>query len=288
MSSEESAPAAPPPGDDDGDSRLHIRSIKELPSGHDPELATIFREMRRAAGVSQEQIAGRLATSVENISALETGNLAALPDWGELNRIITTYSAQLGLDARPILRRLESQMGVSKQAAPQSTPAAAQESPKPRPAARPPQAGQKGPPMPPSAAQPPQHPQTEPRSAGPQPDRDAQPAAPVTPPSPKQAPEAGTDATPAEHTEPKAKRGLLRFIRAVFNWAILFGFVGALALGVWFAAKNPRLVWSSLDSLPEPIPRIMRSAWELVRPLEKKKPAPPVTDPENRKSDKLP
>ena len=80
MSSEPGSPTAPPPDGGDDDSRLHISAITEMPAGHDAELATIFREMRRAAGISTEQVAGRLATPVETIDALENGNLLALPE----------------------------------------------------------------------------------------------------------------------------------------------------------------------------------------------------------------
>ena len=81
-------------------------------------MATIFREMRRAMGVSRERLAGRLATSVETIDVLENGNLLALPDWQEVSRIVTAYSAQLGLDARPILRRMKGQIEALQPATP--------------------------------------------------------------------------------------------------------------------------------------------------------------------------
>ena len=77
-----------------------------MPAEHDEDLAVIFKEMRRALGLSMEQIAGRLATSAEIIAGLESGALPALPESSELHRIVTAYAALLGLDARPILRRI--------------------------------------------------------------------------------------------------------------------------------------------------------------------------------------
>jgi hypothetical protein len=87
-------------------------------------------------------------------------------------------------------------------------------------------------------------------------------------------------------TGPKRRFG--RALTGLVNWALLVGFVGALALGVWYAAQNPRAVWTAMDSLPDPLPRLMRSAWELVRPLEDATPQPQISDPDKRKSDKLP
>jgi hypothetical protein len=89
-------------------------------------------------------------------------------------------------------------------------------------------------------------------------------------------------------TEEKPKRRMAQFIKPLINWVILIGFVAALGSGLWYAAKHPRMVWSTLDTLPEPIPRVMRSVWNFMRPLETKPARPQVSDPDNRKSDKLP
>jgi len=127
-------------------------------------------------------------------------------------------------------------------------------------------------PQPPGQALPPQAPRAAP---GPQPASEAAAAQPLS-------------GTPPRETDKKQKRGRVAgILRPVLNWMILLGFVAALGTGVWYAAKHPRVVWSAFDNLPEPIPRLMRSAWELVRPLEDTKPRPQVTDPDNRKSDKL-
>lgn len=76
-------------------------------------------------------------------------------------------------------------------------------------------------------------------------------------------------------------------MRPVLNWIILLGFVVALGAGVRYAALHPRMVWAAFDTLPEPIPRLMRNAWELVRPLEDTGPRQQITDPDNLKSDRL-
>lgn len=69
---------------------------------------------------------------------------------------------------------------------------------------------------------------------------------------------------------------------------LLIGFVAALGVGIWYAVKNPRTVWSALDAMPEPIPQMMRGAWEMVRPLDNGSGGSQVSDPDNRRSNKLP
>lgn len=252
-----------------------------MPSGHDTELGTIFREMRRATGVSRERIAGRLATSVETIDILESGNLTALPGWQEVSRIVTAYSAQLGLDSRPILRRMKGQIDDLEAAGPEPVVSAsdtlapvAGDPPAPppveAPAVQPNGADERGSAAEASSMQPGAVAQDAPAAQGathPQP-------SPVT-----------TDEA-VQGTETKGRAG--RFIRAVVKWIVLLCFVGALGYGLWFASQNPKSVWGAVDSLPEPLPGMMRSAWELVRPLDQPEPRPQIFDPENRKSDKLP
>ncbi len=251
-----------------------------MPAGHDEQLAVIFKEMRRAAGVSRAQMAGRLATPVKTITELESGGVLGLPEWSELQRIVKTYTSMLGLDARPVLRRLEAQLAVAEPLAapppgppmppaPPALPAGAG-SPLPMPPSAPPAPARAGPPQPPAP--------------GPAP-----PPPPAGPPVPQAAPVQPKIREPAREEEtrkPGAGR-LARAVRPVVNWVILLGFVAALGAGVWYAAKRPRAVWSTLDSLPAPIPRLVRSAWELVRPLDDTAPSPQISDPDGRKSDKL-
>ena len=294
MAAQSSASAAPPSDGESGTSRLHIRGIKEMPAGHDAELATIFKEMRRAADVPREKMARRLETSVETLDALESGAIFALPPLSELNRVVTTYAAMLGLDSRPLMRRLEAQLAPDAGLAEVSSPEKATPAPDvPKPAPAGPQAAKRGgPPMPPSAASPIAQPVAPPPDAGPppaeapapaQPSGDAQ--APDEKVQPKYARESATSATPVAEAPQKRSSG---FLKQVLNWVVLLGFVAALGAGVWYAAQHPRVVWSALDTLPDPIPRAVRSAWKFMRPLEGKALGQQITDPDNRKSDKLP
>lgn len=310
MTSDQQTPGRDGTGDA---SRLGVRSIKEVSSPRDEELAVIFREMRRASGVTQEQIAGRLATSVETVVALESGALGELPEWTEIKRIVTAYAAQLGLDSRPILRRMQGQLGVADgetaSPKPQQQAAASKTAP-PQPAGTDSQpskqpAAPTGPPMPPSAraaafAKPGAAPATPPSSPSPStvpPNGSgaAQPAAPKqdarSGPAPKHRKdvppqqEAAPIQQPAEPARPKRAR---RIAAAVLNWSLLIVFVTALGTGVWYAAQNPRKVWGAVDNLPDPLPRLMRAAWQMVRPLDKGSSGAPVTDPDKRRSDRLP
>jgi hypothetical protein len=73
----------------------------------DQRLAEIFRNMRRVLNVSADVMARELRTSRGVIAALEAGAVYALPPWGETHRIVVTYAQRAGVDARPILARLE-------------------------------------------------------------------------------------------------------------------------------------------------------------------------------------
>ena len=90
--------------------RLHIHGIKEMPAGYDAEVAELFRDLRSASGVSEADLAARLATRVEVVQALEQGALYALPPWAETCRVINGYGAMLNLDVRPLLRRIYAQI----------------------------------------------------------------------------------------------------------------------------------------------------------------------------------
>lgn len=294
-------------GGEGASTRLGVRSIAEVSEVRDKELAVIFAEMRRASGVSKEQIAGRLATSVATVDALEAGALAQLPEWNEVKRIVTAYAAQLGLDSRPILRRIQGRLGVADQAvganrASESEQGAAAPGPAaraPRPPSGPPQppSGPPTPPAPPSAKA---APGAAPPQPGPSPQKakarapGAQPPRPGPPPSPppQRIPDAAARVRQeggADEPRPGRLGGrVVRIVKGAMNWTLLIGFVAALGLGVWYAAQNPRAVWGAMDSLPEPIPRIVRSAWEIVRPLDDGSGGSQVSDPDNRRSDKLP
>lgn len=86
------------------DVRKSMESV--MPAGQDVELATLFCDLRQALNEPQEIVAIRLGTTVDVVDALERGALASLPPWEETSRIVMDYAEMLGLDARPILRRI--------------------------------------------------------------------------------------------------------------------------------------------------------------------------------------
>ena len=59
-----------------------------MPAGYDAEVAELFRDLRSASGVSEADLAARLATRVEVVQALEQGALYALPPWAETCRVV--------------------------------------------------------------------------------------------------------------------------------------------------------------------------------------------------------
>ncbi len=71
------------------------------------EVGRFFQDLRRAFGASQAQIAGRLATRVDIVAALEAGQVRSLPPWPETCRIVRNYTHMAGLDPRPALTSLE-------------------------------------------------------------------------------------------------------------------------------------------------------------------------------------
>jgi hypothetical protein len=77
------------------------------------EVARFFRDLRAALQMSQAQAAQRLATRMDIIAALESGDVSALPPWPECCRIVRTYTAPVGLDPRPILHSLEMLLSVA-------------------------------------------------------------------------------------------------------------------------------------------------------------------------------
>ena len=80
--------------------------VTDAVPAHDQDVAEIFSSMRKALGLSPSALAEKLGTQPSVIIALERGALKQLPDWEETSRIVTTYSAMLHLDCRPILRRI--------------------------------------------------------------------------------------------------------------------------------------------------------------------------------------
>lgn len=76
----------------------------------DEQISALFTAMGRASQLSPLEIATRLQTTVEVISALEAGHLGKLPEWEELSSIVERYAGFMNIDERPILRRLREQL----------------------------------------------------------------------------------------------------------------------------------------------------------------------------------
>lgn len=94
------------------------------------DVARFFQDLRGALGLTPMQAAQALATRIDILSALEQGQIQALPPWPETCRIVRTYAGFAGLDPRPILHILE-QLSV---AAPQpAVPARVRAPRQPRP-----------------------------------------------------------------------------------------------------------------------------------------------------------
>jgi hypothetical protein len=73
----------------------------------------LFRDLRRALSLSLPDVAGRLGTRIEVISALEGGDVRRLPPWPETVRVVTLYTGLAGIDPRPILGLIHREIAVS-------------------------------------------------------------------------------------------------------------------------------------------------------------------------------
>jgi hypothetical protein len=81
-----------------------------MPAGYDAEVAELFRDLRSATALSENDLAMRLGTHSDVVLALEQGALYALPPWPETCRVVNGYGALLNLDVRPLLRRIYAQL----------------------------------------------------------------------------------------------------------------------------------------------------------------------------------
>lgn len=252
-----------------------------MPTGYDSEIGNIFCEMRRASQLTKEQLAERFATDLSTIDALETGALLALPDWAETSRVVNAYTEALGLDGRPILRRMALQL--SPDTTTQRSSRAAE--PPPPPAQAPPAAPQR-PAAPPTTAAPPvSTPAREPAPARAREDIEVFDQFEPLPPAPDITESLTADARPGYQPEPPVRRKPKRSIaRRLLRMVMALVMLIASATGVWYLSQRPGGLFAVIDNLPDPIPRFSRAAWELLRPLDESS----VPDPRSRKSDRLP
>lgn len=285
--------------------------------------------MRRASDASVEQLAARLNTSVSTIQALEAGAIEALPDWQETTRVVTTYAGSLGLDSRPVLRRMKAHLagpapgprterdqpvhvqqtsGLTASPAPRRGPPAEEST---RPAEAPAGAREVS-----GTARPTPEPvqsATMPTAPGPQPAHEAPPvagpprppiagvqadavAAPDTlaadtrsePPSRAGQPSPPSEQENASATAKQARARRFPGAGTIVTWALLLVLFAFMGMGVRFAVERPQFVWSTVDSLPDPAPRLLRAAWEMVRPFKGSERKPASPDASLPKSDRLP
>jgi hypothetical protein len=74
------------------------------------EVGSLFRDLRRALKFSLPELALRLGTQLEVVTALEKGEMARLPPWPETVRVVTAFTALAAIDPRPVLAIMRRQI----------------------------------------------------------------------------------------------------------------------------------------------------------------------------------
>lgn len=97
---------------------VHITAMAERTSGVDENLGALLRDMRLALRMTPNELALRLAASVDVIVTLEQGRLRALPHWEETQRVVGGLCALHRVDPRPILQRIVEQTSATHVGAP--------------------------------------------------------------------------------------------------------------------------------------------------------------------------
>jgi len=90
-----------------GQSPIARQQMNAMATRLAPEIGRFFRDLRQIFRLSREQIAQKLATRPDIISALEAGDVRVLPPWPETCRIVRTYAGIARLDPRPVLHSME-------------------------------------------------------------------------------------------------------------------------------------------------------------------------------------
>lgn len=70
------------------------------------ECGRLLMELRQYMQLSRPDLAARLGTRVEDIEAIETGDVVGFPPWTETSRIVTALTTTVGIDPQPVLRLL--------------------------------------------------------------------------------------------------------------------------------------------------------------------------------------
>lgn len=96
-------PAAPPSRPDPAASA----AVAPKASAELVEVAHLLAGIRRALGLTEIELAARLAISLDIVRALETGRPEHLPPWQQGREIVGRWISLAGLDPRPALAGLE-------------------------------------------------------------------------------------------------------------------------------------------------------------------------------------
>lgn len=89
------------------------------------EIGPLFRDLRRALHVPLPALARQLATRIEVLQALETGDTQRLPPWPETARVVTAYTALGAIDPNPVLSLLRAHVPSGGPKPPARAPAPA-------------------------------------------------------------------------------------------------------------------------------------------------------------------
>lgn len=73
-------------------------------------IGALFRDLRKALGLSMPEAAARIGTRIAVIEALETGSVRRLPPWPETVRVIADYTQLARIDPRPVLEVVQREL----------------------------------------------------------------------------------------------------------------------------------------------------------------------------------
>ena len=99
---------------DAGNSSRPLRQASNPPrrekSPSAAEIGALFRDLRRILRLPLPDLAIRLGTRIEVITALERGEIGRLPPWPETVRVVTGFTSLARIDPRPVLAIIREQM----------------------------------------------------------------------------------------------------------------------------------------------------------------------------------
>jgi len=74
------------------------------------EIGALFRDLRRILRLSLPDLAARLGTRIDVVTALERGEIGRLPPWPETVRVVTGFTSLARIDPRPVLAIIRDHM----------------------------------------------------------------------------------------------------------------------------------------------------------------------------------